>query len=393
MATNWTYLLADLRTNNILAQVPLVNVQNPTLRLNTAGTLSGSIPVRSVPGDPYRYTTPARTAIYALRDGQPWWGGIIWTRRYQAATGTVDIQAADWWSYFDHRFTLGYTGDFTPANALVGSPDPGTTAHGTLAYGYSGTLTGQTDIVKALLATTLGNSSGTFRGGDIRLQVYAPSTAGTLRQVMYPNFELISYSKAFADLANLTDGPDLMFGVNGWDTTGAPQRCLWVGDPELVFAPGNVVFTYGANLLDYTWASDGTNIASRTWALGQNDNVSTMMSRVDSPDMIDSYGWPLLESKETYDDITQGTQYQQLQVRAASDAHGNRHTVVVPSLTVRTDMPPHLRFGPGDLARLIIQDDYFRDGLDIIVKITDVAVSVTGDTAQLSINPVDQDIP
>jgi hypothetical protein len=390
MAT-WTYLLADLRTNNILAQVPLVSVQPPTMRLNTTGSLSGSIPVRSVPGDPYRYTTPARTVIYALRDGVPWWGGIIWTRKYSAATGLVEIQAGDWWSYFDHRFILGYYGatDFTPADARVGAADPGTTAHGTLQYGYTGPMMGQFDIVKNLLADSYGN----YRGGDIRLQLYAPTHPGHTRQVMYPNFELVSYAKALADLANLADGPDLLFGVNGWDTTGAPQRCLWIGDPELVFAPGQVVFTYGANLLDYTWPSDGTNIATRTWALGQSDNISTMMSRVDSPDMIDDFGWPLLEAKNTYDAVTQGTQWQQLQVQAVSDAQSNRHTVIVPTLTVRTDMPPHLRFGPGDAARLIIQDDYFRNGIDIPVKITDVAASVSTDTAEIAVNPVDEDNP
>jgi hypothetical protein len=388
---NWTYLLADLRSNNVLAQVPLSSVQPPSLRLNTAGQLSGSIPVRSIPGDPYKYTAPARTCIYALRNGVPWWGGIIWTRKYTASAGTVDFQASDWWSYFDHRFILGAAGvdagnDFALADAQVGAADPGTTAHGTLGFGYTGPLVGQTDIIKQLF-----QNAAYYRGGDLRLAIYATNTAGIQRQQEYRNFDLVSYGKAFSDWADMADGPDLLFGVNGWDTTGAPQRCVWIGDPELVRSSGSLVFTYGGNLLDYTWNSDGTGVATRTWASSALNDIATMMSRVDAGDMIDGFGWPLLETKQSYDTIAEG-QWQQLQAQSASDALNNRKPIVTPSLTVRTDVSPYLDYGPGDTARLIIEDDYFRTRLDTTVKIVDVAPSASADTAVLGINPVDEDV-
>jgi hypothetical protein len=249
-------------------------------------------------------------------------------------------------------------------------------------------LVGQNNIVRTLFQVATSN----YRGGDIRIQLVAPAAAGTGRQVEYRNFDLVTYGKAFSDLAGLTDGPDLMFGVSGWDTTGAPQRVLWVGSPALSKATTAIAFTYGGNLLNYDWPSSGVDIATRTWASAQADDISTMMARVDAVDMIDQFGWPLLESKAAYDTIPEG-QYAQLQVQAASDAHANRRVVVTPTLTVRTDIPPYLNYGPGDTARLLIRDDYFTGaGLDIDVRIIDVAATTTADTAVLAVDPVDDDI-
>ena len=42
MATNYRYLFADLVTNDILAEIPLTNV-NFTQSLNTPGSFTGSI--------------------------------------------------------------------------------------------------------------------------------------------------------------------------------------------------------------------------------------------------------------------------------------------------------------------------------------------------------------
>lgn len=377
MAHDWTFLLADLRTGTIYGEVPLSG-GNPVKKLNASGTCSGSIPVRNIPGDPYRYTTPARTALYVLLDGQPWWGGVVWSRSYSAASGQVSIQCSDWWSYFDRRYIV--------LNRPPGSTDDGKTANQLLTY----TAKPQNDIVAALI-----EAARAYTGGDLGIELRQNAAGcqgemfgGIARTVAYPAYSLIPYGKALADLAALEDGPDLMFDTAEWSDAGTPRRLLRVGNPELTHTSDALVFEYGAGLLDYTWSSDGTQFASRTWGTGQAQESSTMMARSDNTARL-AQGWPLIETSTQYQDIAS---YPNLVTRVASDAVANRSPLVTPSIVVRTDRPPYLNYAPGDFARLIIRDDYFRSGMDAEVRIIDVQPDLDSQTATLTVNPIYEDI-
>jgi hypothetical protein len=105
MATQYRYLFADLRTNDILAELPLTNVTFSQV-LNTPGAFSGEIlasDIRESAYDIVGSTEPARTAVYVDRDGVLIWGGIIWLRTWDTDTQKFGFQAREFGSYFERR--------------------------------------------------------------------------------------------------------------------------------------------------------------------------------------------------------------------------------------------------------------------------------------------------
>ena len=108
MSGTYTYYVADLLTGEIIGDLPLTGV-GFTRVLNAPGTFRGSLHTRDprvLALAPRRLTEPGRTALYVDRDGVLVWGGIIWTTRYTADDGALELGAADFLSYFEHRFVL-----------------------------------------------------------------------------------------------------------------------------------------------------------------------------------------------------------------------------------------------------------------------------------------------
>jgi hypothetical protein len=367
MSTEWTYLLADTLTNRIFAEVPL-DVSAVNLQLNKSATLSATLPVRSIIGDPYRFTTPARTCVYVLRNGQPWWGGIIWTRTYD--DGQISIAAGDWWSYYKRRY-------LTTVPPAIGAVDDQVTMAADKKI-FTGVP--QWTVVRDLLALASAAPSG-----DLQVKVIAPAVdTAPLLTVTYEAKALKSIGDLLTDLTAGATGCDLQFGVQGFTSSGAPQRVVWVGGPQLTHGAQGLVWEYGANMLSYSWQSDGSEFADRVWVKGGGSGTVVKMVRADNPARITD-GWPLVEFGDAADD---DMDYPALNARAAADVLAHRLPVVVPSLTVRTDRPPFLDFQPGDQARLIIRDDYFRTPISVDVRVVGLAANMKVDTCDIDVNAI-----
>lgn len=101
----------------IIAEIPFTSVSF-NRNLSKAGTFSGTISlIKATEGlDLYNSTKPGKVALYILRKigdqaAQCVWGGIIWSRSYNAIERTLQISASEFSSYFSHRFvwkTLTY---------------------------------------------------------------------------------------------------------------------------------------------------------------------------------------------------------------------------------------------------------------------------------------------
>jgi hypothetical protein len=385
-------------TNRINAEVPMT-IKNVDLKLNDAGTLNGTLPVRGIPGDPYRYTHPGRSCVYVLRDGEPWWGGIIWTRSY--ASGDLTVGCSDWWTYYDHRYIVGTSTEF-PNIPAPGTADTSglTAAKGKVVYGdtATGAGVGQVAIIKDLIAR-----ASAVPGGDLGVKIIEPGSPDTIKRILsWTNFNLsdtvgealrrLSGSASGGSGEQIIDGPDLMFGVHGWTPDGtAPQRALWIGGPQLIHTAEGVVFEYRANLLDYTWPSDAGSgkFATRAWAQGSGKGPTTLMTWADNTERL-SNGWPLLETKLQKEESL--ATFGMLSAAARGGLELVHTPEVIPSLTVRTDRPPYLNYAPGDMATLVIRDDYFRDRLTAQVRIIGISASFDTPTATITVNPVTADI-
>jgi hypothetical protein len=100
----YRYYVADLLTNNVIAEIPFTNVSYERA-LSKAGSFSGEIPVIEATKnlDLYESTMPGKTALYVLRNGVCVWGGIIWSRSYSPTNKTLIVDGQEWISYLYHR--------------------------------------------------------------------------------------------------------------------------------------------------------------------------------------------------------------------------------------------------------------------------------------------------
>jgi len=374
----YTYQVVDLRTGAVLDELPLSGVSFATL-LNEVGELRGQLVLgdpRITVRTPRAVTEPGRTALYVDRDGVLVWGGIIWTTRYSSVDRMLEIGAAGFWSYYDHRRVL--PSDYDPLGSDLSSAS------------VSFADEDQGRIVQELVEL-----AGRHPGGDIGMLVQQGQYAGIHRNITYPGTDLKSVGDALRDLTSLTDGPDVLFDCL-YDAQGRPVPRLRVGSPALGQLGSPHVWEYGANLVEYSWPKDAAGMANRVFALGatletseteRTDEASTLVAVPDPPPKQlvavacdPSSAWPLTESEESHLDLAdQGL----LQSLADSALEASGSPVVLPELTVRADREPCLgSYQVGDWALIVLQDHYFPEGRQFTVRIVGIEVTPGDDAGE-----------
>jgi hypothetical protein len=367
----YTYLFVDLRTDTILAELPLASVTY-SFELNGIGKLSGTIPYNSetLPLDPETASTPARTAVYVDRDGVLVWGGIIWTR--QDATGGKQIQAAEFLSYYQHRYVKETLSTDT---SLLINP----------AYVDAGGQRLYAD--QRFLVWSLLRYANDQPGGNIGVDISALAAAadGITRDVTYFGYERPEIYKSIADLAAVDDGFDFAIEV-GWTAVANnnpptryrrarswyPRRGRSADDSGLVFSKGG-----GAgSILSYDWPEDGTSMVTEMSGLGAGTGEAKIVKTAVDQDLIDS-GWPLLEGVASYDGVTDEDQVQGLTNADLDAASGSQ---VQPTFEVSADTDPAFgSYSVGDEALFVIdpeaQSPSGREGVLRIVSIENTSVN------------------
>lgn len=371
--TRYTYYTADLATGTITDELPLYDATFST-ELNEAGEFRARLPL----GDPRvgvhrprELTEPGRAALYVERDGVLVWGGVVWTVKYTSADRHLELGAAGFLSYFDHRRVL--PADFDPA-----APDLASAA-------VSFTDRDQCDIARGLVAVAQAHPDG-----DIRIRPDATTRSGITRTLVYPGSDLKSTGEALRELASLENGPDFLFDM-AYGSDGRPVRRLRVGTPHLGQQGTPHVWEYGANLIGYTWPADGASTASRVFALGeQGEGSSQLVAVAEDP----ATGRPLTETEVSYVHVTDADI---LRSQARSALAAVSAPVVLPELTVRADLEPVLgSYQVGDDALVVIKDVFFPEGVRFGVRITGIEVTPGNDAGeeqvQLTVTPA-TDIP
>ncbi|MFI9381463.1 hypothetical protein [Kutzneria sp. NPDC052558] len=349
----YTYLIADTRTGLILDELPLTGVSFDK-KLNDTGTFRGSLQVTD-PNvsirDPRVLTTPGRSCLYVDRDGVLLWGGIIWTTTYAVATGSLEIGAADFLSYFEHRFVLG-----TPLAADPSSTPPVT----------------YTDVDQLAIARDLVGTAQSHPGGDLGIGFTGPDSSGVTRSLAYAPGDLKVVADALKDLATAAGGFDFVVDVRYGDD-GRPLRELRAGFPRLGQAGGPFVWEFGANMIDFSWPQDASVMGNRAFTQGSGGQALGLAAA-------DPAGWPLLElTTSQIDTADPGL----LADWAAGTLAAQGRPVALPELTVRADAYPQVGlYEVGDDARMVVDDLFFPgQQLDVTMRILSLAVT-PGDEGQ-----------
>jgi len=347
MATQYRYLLADVLTNQILAELSLTNV-NFTQQLNTAGTFTGDLllsGVNSAALNVLNSTIPGRCAVYVDRNGTLVWGGIIWNREWDTATQILKFTAREFESYFERRRITS-----------------------TLSF----TNTDQLSIVQQLV-----EAAQSVPYGNIGVQVPLTTSGVLIGSQIYYNYELKSYFSAISDLAKSNTGFDFNIQV-AYDGGGNPVKTLQLGYPRL----GNTysatsatvpVFTLPAgNIIQYNYKEDGSKAVNSMYATGAGSNEGKLIANYQDSTKT-STGWPLLEDVVNYSNITDSTWLLGL-------ATGQTLAASYPPQTVQVVAPPYLdpvygTYHLGDQARLVITDNFYPTEFDGNYRI--IGISVT----------------
>ncbi|SDZ59077.1 hypothetical protein SAMN05216215_11205 [Saccharopolyspora shandongensis] len=360
----YTYAIADLSTNTLLEEIPLSGVRF-NKPLNSSGTFRATwkLDERSTYLDPYDLTMPTRRVIYAFRDSRPMWGGVIWSRTYKSESGTVDIGAGEFWSYFDHRKVLP---------VLPSTLDLSTVA--ALSTTYDNVE--QNEIARQLIAQAQAHT-----GGDIGIE-FDTSTSNTLRDRTYNGYDLTDVGEALRNLTNVDGGPDMVFDVLPTDS-GAPRRILRIGTPWLGQQGSSHVWELGGNAIRYTWPTDGTRMASRAFATGEGVDLGTPIAVYEQPERYEQ-GFPVLELENNYSGAeTEAT----LDGHAEADQQAARMPVVLPTIEVRGDIPPTAAdINRGDDGWLVVPPDRFhRNGFEGPVRVIDMEFAPSADAERVTL--------
>jgi hypothetical protein len=352
-AASYTYLVADLRTGAILDELPLMGVSFDK-RLNDTGSLRAQLRVDD-PGirvrEPRLLTEPGRTAVYVDRDGHLLWGGIVWTSRYSAANATLEIGAADFLSYFEHRRVLAY-----PVNP-TGSVD-------------------FTGVDQLTIAAHLLQLAQSHPGGDLGIQVRGTAASGVNRTVGYAAGELKPVADALRDLANADGGFDFAVDVE-YGQDGRPVRFIHFGYPRLGQPGTPHVWEYGANLIDFAWPRDAAAMATRMFAQGTSDGDTPLVAYAEDS-AAHAAGWPLLEDAASQLDTKDADL---VGAHARGELAARHSPIVLPELTVRADLDPVVgAYAVGDDIRLVIDDPFFAgDQVDVTMRLLSFEVTPGND--------------
>jgi hypothetical protein len=187
----YRYFLTDLLSNDIISEVPFKGVSFERAN-RRAGSFSGSIPfIEATKGlNLYEATMPGRTGIYIMRNGVCVWGGIIWSRTYDVANRTMEVQGGEFMSYFYHRNiwqTIQYGSNFIGvAGFSVASGTATITTefpHG-FAVNQKVKITFTNPIVDGIQTITEVPTSTTFRFTTTSANGSGPSTSGAVRSLV-----------------------------------------------------------------------------------------------------------------------------------------------------------------------------------------------------------------
>jgi len=367
----YTYLFCDLRTDTLLAELPLSEVSY-SYELNGIGQLSATIPYtdETLPLDPETASQPGRTAVYVDRDGVLVWGGIVWTR--QNVKGGKSIQASEFLSYFQRRYIKKTLSTDTSLLLDPRYVDRG----GQRLYGD------QMWIVWSLMRYAQDQPGGSI-GLDVNPLAGPPH--GITRNVSYFGYERPEIYKAIAELAAADDGFD--FGVEiGWTSAAnnqAPTRYrrirTWYPRRGRTVAESGLVFSKGGghgSIISYDWPEDGTSIVTEMSGLGAGTGEARIVKTASAQDMLDA-GWPLLEGVATYEDVVDEAQVQGM---TNSDLTARQQAQAQPRFEVVADGDPAFgSYSVGDEALFVIdpepQSPRGREGVLRIVGIENTAAN------------------
>lgn len=347
---NYAYYVTDLRTNDVLAELPLQNVEYD-VKLSDVGEFSGEIAVNSetVIYDLRETTFPGRTGIYVVRDGEPVWGGMIWKRKYDGNNKKLTILASTFESYLEHRIQL-QSATFTNTDQLQ-------IARWILASG---------DIPGAIQATV------------------SQKTSPRRRDRTFNGFEFNTHMDELSRLSALIDGFDWNVEIYRDPYTGEIlRRFEFYYEARGIPADQTTLsFEYPGSIRSFTLNEDANAGANIVYAIGIGEGIDQITAEATVADQI-AADLPKLEQSRSYKSVSLMST---LQAHANADRDRLSSPVTIFEVTVSANEEPVLgSYAIGDWARFRIEDQFVTPMIDQFARITGIKVNIDNGTGLESV--------
>lgn len=378
----YTAFTTDLRTNNVLADISMSQVRFTDV-LNEPGDLSGAFfnGDSDIPMELLRSATrPARTALWVDFDGELAWGGIIWKRKYDRATGKVSLECSDFLSFF---------------------------ARARIAESIRFEQVDQFEIVRSLIREYQNRP-----GGNIGIDL-GSGGSGVLRDRTYEGTEKKQILEAIQQLGNVNDGFDFAIKAR-YRPDGTPGKYLHLSHPTSGRTRQNtdLVLDFPGNVSDYTLPEEGDRMITTVYARGEGSGTAAPSVTVTNNNLILA-GYPRLEDEIAFSSVSE---LATLDGHARSTLAGYSAPVSLPVFKIPAggvmrhvdgvpvhateDIPSVTRYGPGDVWSVRVTDEFGwypktasgGPGLETYLRLVQRSVSVdpSGDSASvdLTMSPI-----
>lgn len=336
--SEYRYYTADLLTEAVIAEMPLFGVQADSI-ISSAGVFTGSFLLGTgifLDDSLLEGSEPGKVALYMERDGTLIWGGIVWSRKYDASTKQMDITALEFESYFDHvvietNFVKQSVGMYQIFKDLVD-----------------------------LLQLQDGCDLNFITSG---INVSHPSSI--LRTSLIPAYEYHYAADVVQDLITPEDGFDYVIDVVPSGIQDKPLKVLRVGYPLLgvTVQESTLTFDYPGNIDTYTWTESATNAGVKFGGIGAGSG--SKMLRADTVDSdLRTAGYPSWWYVKANKDL--GTQAE-VNKYAAALRQRYRMPVGSPTFELKADRIPMFDAWNdlGAQFQVYIEDARFPDGKTI----------------------------
>ncbi|WKX70054.1 hypothetical protein [Streptomyces sp. XD-27] len=346
--SRYRVLLCDLRTDRVLAALPLHDVSLDDY-IGKAGSLQGTVPVpnRQIADRIRPHLIPGRTAVWVERDRSVWWGGVLWTAEPtidDRGFVTVPIQAGTFDTYLEHRIL------WTTQKA---------------------TQVDQFGIVRDLI-----DYVQSLPGGDIGIE-YDTAPSGVARSRTFSRHDQPRIRELLDELAKAEGGFEWRIACLRDPETGRRTKQLQLGHPIIDRSEAPVVLNHPGHILAASFPIDATVQANVWQARGAttNSNQAAESKPLTSELLVDedalADGWPRLDGTADYSSTNKQAE---LDEYARADFDAARHPRVIPAVTVRLGehITPDLL---GRTVRIRIRNAWFPDGYDERRRVVGIAVT------------------
>jgi len=338
--TDFEVLQVDARTGSVIATLPVTGIQYGET-LNAAGTGTFGMPLDAA--DP-ETLAPGRTALVVTRDGEPDWGGLLWTATADLAQGTLSLSASGWHSYYGVRYL----------------DMPG---------GYDG-KTDQALLLRAWIEYA--NDNGGIGTDTSRL-----TTTGKIRARKWGFAEFKNIASAISELADEDGGFDFRY-----ETYWADARRTRIGNRILKDARVSLSFptlTHGVNADVAQVGYDGSKLASEAVAFGADMGTGVKPYHI-ATNTLDG---PAMTQVVTYSDLKATAD---LVPKAAALGAVGRQVIAIPTLNLYPGVYDPAQFVVGAAGTVVVDSGYVRLLEEFVISERRINVDVNGtETAALSL--------